>query len=160
MKKLFLIVTIAVLAAVKTGAQTPQPGSVYYNANLFAQDLKEIEKEAKKEKMSGVEAVAAAITAKMTVKFVDDKTVDMSTTITFDETKAKENGAPWLYRKMAKMKLKQGQSAGKTSYTANGRKLTIISVKEKKPMSFELSEDGKTLTYVNEGKRYNLRRIK
>ena len=45
MKKLFLIVTIAVLAAVKTGAQTPQPGSVYYNANLFAQDLKEIEKE-------------------------------------------------------------------------------------------------------------------
>ena len=94
------------------------------------------------------------------MKFVDDKTVDMSTTITFDEKKAKENGAPWLYRKMAKMKLKQGQSAGKTTYTANGRKLTIISVKEKKPMSFELSEDGKTLTYLNQGAKYILKRIK
>ena len=152
--------TTALIAAVKIGAQSPQPGSVYHIANLFANDLKEIEKEAKKEKMSGVEAVTAAITAKMTVKFVDDKTVDMSTTISFDEKKAKENGAPWLYRKMAKMKLKQGQSAGKTTYTANGRKLTIISVKEKKPMSFELSEDGKTLTYLNQGLKYILKRIK
>ena len=160
MKKLLLILTTALIAVVKIGAQSPQPGSVYHIANLFANDLKEIEKEAKREKMSGVEAVTAAITAKMTVKFVDDKTVDMSTTISFDEKKAKENGAPWLYRKMAKMKLKQGQSAGKTTYTANGRKLTIISVKEKKPMSFELSEDGKTLTYLSQGVKYILKRIK
>lgn len=160
MKRLLLILTTALIAAVKIGAQSPQPGSVYHIANLFAQDMKEIEKEAKKEKMDGAAAIMAAITAKMTVKFVDDKTVDMSTTITFDEKKAKENGAPWLYRKMAKMKLKQGQSAGKTTYTANGRKLTIISVKEKKPMSFELSEDGKTLTYLNQGAKYILKRIK
>lgn len=160
MKKLLLILTTVLIAAVKIGAQSPQPGSVYYNANLFAQDMKEIEKEAKKEKMKGAEAVMAAITAKMTVKFIDDKTVDMSTIITFDDKKAKENGAPWLYRKMAKMQLKQGQSAGKTSYTANGRKLTIISVKEKKPMSFELSEDGKTLVYLSQGVKYILKRIK
>ena len=83
-----------------------------------------------------------------------------STIITFDDKKAKENGAPWLYRKMAKMQLKQGQSAGKTSYTAKGRKLTIISVKEKKPISFELSEDGKTLIYLSQGVKYILKRIK
>ena len=35
-----------------------------YSENMFAQNMKEIEKEAKKEKMSGVEAVTAAITAK------------------------------------------------------------------------------------------------
>jgi hypothetical protein len=160
MKKLLLILTAAMIAVVKIGAQNPQPGSVYHIANLLAEDMKEIAKEAKKEKMDGAEAIMAAITAKMTVKFIDDKTVDMSTTITFDEKKAKENGAPWLYRKMAKMKLKQGKSAGITTYTANGRKLTIISVKEKKPMSFELSEDGKTLTYLNQGSKYNLKRIK
>ena len=160
MKELLLIAAIALLAVAKTGAQAPQSGSVYHTENLFAQDLKQIEKEAQKEKMSGVEAVTAAITAKMTVKFIDNQTADMSTTIMFDEEKAKENGAPWLYRKMAKMKLKQGQSAGKTTNKANGRKLTIISVKEKKPMEFELSEDGKTLTYISQGVRYNLKRIK
>ena len=68
MKKLLLILTTVLIAAVKIWAQSPQPGSVYYNANLFAQDMKEIEKEAKKEKMKGAEAIMAAITAKMTVK--------------------------------------------------------------------------------------------
>ena len=160
MKKLLLILTTALMTAVNIYAQGTQPGSVYHTANLFAEDFKNIEQEAKKEKKDGAQAILSAITAKMTVKFIDDKTVDMTTTITFDEKKAKENGAPWLYRKMAKMRLKQGQSAGKTSYTANGRKLTIISVKEKKPMNFELSEDAKTLTYLSEGKRYNLKRIK
>ena len=91
MKKLLLIAAIALLAVVKTGAQTPQSGSVYHIENMFAQNMKEIEKEAKKEKMSGVEAVTAAITAKMTVKFIDNQTAQMSTTIKFDEQSAKEN---------------------------------------------------------------------
>ena len=61
---------------------------------------------------------------------------------------------------MAKMRINTGQSSGNTSYTVEGNKLTIVSVKSKKPITYELSKDGQMLTEISSNPQAILKRIK
>ena len=160
MKKIIFALAIAFTAVVKVCGQSELAGRVYHCDNLFATGIKELKAQADKKEMSNIQAITSAITAKRTVKFIDGKTAHVTTILKYDEDKAKANGASWFYRKMAKMKFKTGQSSGNTSYTINGNKLTIISVKSKKPINYELSQDGQTLTEISGSPQAILKRIK
>ena len=160
MKKIILTMAIAFAAVVNVCGQSELIGRVYHCDNMFAAGIKEVKAQADKNEMSNIQAITSAITAKRTVKFIDGKTAHVTTVLKFDEDKAKANGASWFYRKMAKMKFKTGQSSGNTSYTIKGNKLTIISVKSKKPINYELSQDGKTLTEISGSPQAILKRIK
>ena len=97
----------------------------------------------------------------MTIKFISDKTVDINAEGHFDEQKAKEGGASWLLRKMVKLKIGKGiNKKGQSTYSVNGRNVTILSLNKKDKMHFELSEDGKKLTRTDKDKVYVLDRIK
>ena len=77
------------------------------------------------------------------------------------EQKAKEGGASWLMRKMVKLKIGKGiNKKGQSTYSVNGRNVTILSLNKKDKMHFELSEDGKKLTRTDKDKVYVLDRIK
>lgn len=160
MKKIILALSIAFAAVVNVCGQNDLAGRVYHCDNLFAAGIKEVKAQTDKEEMSNIQAITSAITAKRTVKFIDGKTAHVTTVLKFDEDKAKTNGASWFYRKMAKMRFKNGQSSGNTSYTVNGNKLTIISVKSKKPINYELSQDGQTLVETSSNPQAILKRIK
>lgn len=162
---------VALMIAASIEAQTSLAGRVYYNGNLMEKELSEVKKETKglekeaktaeeKEEVKGVQAILNAVVAKMTVKFIDDKTVELSIDAKFDEEKAKQGGASWLMRKMVKMKMGKSEK-GQTTYTVNGRKVIINSVKKKgKTKTYELSEDGKTLTFTDKDRSMTLKRIK
>ena len=173
MKRFLMMAFVALMIAASIEAQTSLAGRVYYNGNLMEKELSEVKKEAKglekeaktaeeKEEVKGVQAILNAVVAKMTVKFIDDKTVELSIDSKFDEEKAKQGGASWLMRKMVKMKMGKGKSEkGQTTYTVNGRKVIINSVKKKgKTKTYELSEDGKTLTFTDKDRSMTLKRIK
>ena len=49
---------------------------------------------------------------------------------------------------------------GQSTYSVNGRNVTILSLNKKDKMHFELSEDGKKLTRTDKDKAYELDRIK
>ena len=160
MKKIILALAIAFTGVVNVCGQNQLVGRVYHCDNLLAAGIKEVKAQADKKEMSGIQAITSAITAKRTVKFVDDKTAHVTTIVKFDEDKAKANGASWFYRKMAKMRINTGQSSGNTSYTVDGNKLTIVSVKSKKPITYELSKDGQMLTEISSNPQAILKRIK
>jgi hypothetical protein len=173
MKKLLFVFAILLSSFLKVSAQGSLAGRVYYNSNIMEKELKDYKKESKdlskeaqtqeeKEQVKGLDAVMDAIVSKMTVKFIDDKTAEMSIDVKFDEQKAKDGGASWMMRKMVKLKLGKGMSEkGQVAYTVNGRKVTIKSLKKKgKDKFLELSEDGKTLLLDMDKRKVPLKRIK
>lgn len=166
------MIVVVMMTTVGVKGQESLAGRVYYCGNLMKKELgdlkkdaKELEKEAEteeeKEQVKGLTAITNAIVSKMTIKFISDKTVELSAEIHFDEQKAKEGGASWLMRKMVKMKIGKGMNEkGQTTYTINGRNVTIISLNKKNKMNFVLSEDGKRLTRTDKDKTYVLERIR
>lgn len=164
------------MATLMVKAQESLVGRVYYCGNLMQkvmdkelQDVKnevsKLEKEAKdeeeKKELKSIDAITDAIDAKMTIKFISDKTVEVSMDMRFDEQKAKERGASWLMRKFAKMKFGKGMSeSGQTTYTVNGHTVTIIGLKKKDKKVYELSDDGKKLSRIADNKKIVLTRIK
>ena len=172
MKKLLLMIVVVMMTAVGVKGQESLAERVYYCGNLMKKELgdlkkdaKELEKEAEsekeKEEVKGLTAVTDAIVSKMTIKFINDKTAEMSMEAKFDEQKAKEGGASWLLRKMVKLKIGKGMNEkGQITYTVNGRNVTIIGLNKKNKMNFVLSEDGKKLTRTDEEKTFVLDRIK
>ena len=172
MKKLLLMIVVAMMATVGVKGQENLAGRVYYCGNIMMKemgdlkkDAKQLEKEAEteeeKEQVKGLTAITNAVVSKMTIKFISDKTVELSAEIHFDEQKAKEGGASWLMRKMVKMKIGKGLNEKRQStYTVNGRTVIILSTNNKDKMHFELSEDGKRLTRTDKDKTYVLERIR
>ena len=171
MKKLILTLCVA-LFSMGAYAQVNLAGRVYHCANLVEKEMLETKKEVanvdtkgmseeeKKEVESekkAVDALMKAISSTMTLKFIDSKTVEVSVVMKFDEAKAKQEGASWMLRKLAKMKLGKGTSKkGTSAYTVNGRKVLVTSTekkKENKTMTFELSEDGKSMDYITTNKK-------
>lgn len=88
--------------------------------------------------------------------------------VKFDEDKAKREGASWTMQKLVKMKLGHGKSEiGQVIYTVEGRKVIIRNPKSKKKQdtrSFDLSEDGKLMSFTMEDEKEKrkviLKRIK
>ena len=172
MKKLLLMIVVVMRATVVVKGQESLAGRVYYCGNLMKKELGDLKKDAKqlekeaesekeKEEVKGLTAVTDAIVSKMTIKFINEKTAEMSMEAKFDEQKAKEGGASWLMRKMVKLKIGKGiNKKGQSTYSVNGRNVTILSLNKKDKMHFELSEDGKKLTRTDKDKAYVLDRIK
>lgn len=172
MKKLLLMIVVVMMTTVGVKGQESLAGRVYYCGNLMKKELGDLKKDAKqlekeaesekeKEEVKGLTAVTDAIVSKMTIKFINEKTAEMSMEAKFDEQKAKEGGASWLLRKMVKLKIGKGMNEkGQTTYTVNGRNVTIISLNKKNKMNFVLSEDGKKLNRTDKDKVYVLDRIK
>lgn len=174
-KKIFVIIC-ATLMSLGAYAQQSLAGRVYYNGNLMEKELsqtkkemanlsKEAESEEEKEEVKGMDAILNAVVSKMTLTFIDDKTAEIHIEAKFDEDKAKKEGASWMMRKLVKMKIGKGRSEkGKTSYTVNGRKVLVKASKKKETRTFDLSEDGKTLSFVMKDKKEErkvvLKRIK
>jgi len=162
-----------VLLSMSIYAQENLAGRVYYCGNLMEKELNDVKKESanaakeaksqeEKDEAKSVDAITDAIVSKMTVKFIDDKTMELDLSVKFDEGKAKKNGASWMMRKLVKMKMGKGQSQhGQTSYTVNGRRITAKSLSKKnKTQSFELSQEGMTMTWIRENTKTVLKRIK
>ena len=172
MKKLLFIGAILLASFLDISAQESLAGRVYYCGNLIEAEMKDMKKEVaqankeaktdeEKEEVKGIDALINAIVSKMTVKFIDDKTLEISSEAKFDEEKAKKGGASWLMRKMVKMKIGKGKSMkGQSNYTRNGRTITVTNSKKKEQRNFELSEDGKKLTFATKKKTFVLNRIK
>ena len=172
MKKLLLMMVVVMMATVGVKGQESLAGRVYYCGNIMMKELgdlkkdaKELEKEAEskeeKEEAKGLTAITDAVVSKMTIKFISDKAVELNAEAKFDEQKAKEGGASWLMRKMVKLKIGKGiNKKGQSTYSVNGRNVTILSLNKKDKMHFELSADGKKLTRTDKDKVYVLDRIK
>ena len=108
-----------------------------------------------------------AIVSKITLTFIDSKTVELCTEIKFDEEKAKRKGVSWIMRKLVKMKIGKGRSEkGQVAYTVEGRRVTLKNKSNKKnsDQTCELSEDGKSLFLFlksdKENRKVVLKRIK
>ena len=172
MKKLLLMIVVVMMTTVVVKGQESLAGRVYHCGNLMKKELGDLKKDAKqlekeaesekeKEEVKGLTAITDAIVSKMTIKFINDKTAEMSMEAKFDEQKAKEGGASWLLRKMVKLKIGKGMNEkGQITYTVNGRNVTIIGLNKKNKMNFVLSEDGKKLTRTDKEKTFVLDCIK
>ena len=176
MKRILLTIVAVMMVTLMVKAQESLAGRVYYCGNLMQKvmdkelqdvkkDVSKLEKEAQdeeeKKELKSIDAITDAIDAKMTIKFISDKTAELSMDMQFDEQKAKEGGASWLMRKFVKMKIGKGRSEkGQTTYTVNGRTVTITGLKKKEKRVCELSDDGKKLSMVADNKKVVLTRIK
>lgn len=176
MKRLFFIGFLALFIGLQTSAQGSLAGRVYYCASIMKAEVnqakkefnKDIEKEKeltaadKKEANELVDKMADALVNTMTVKFLSDKELNLSMVAKFDNEKAKANGLPWMIRKMIKLKVgSKGTSfSAKVPYTFDGKTVKLSNPKTKKEMNFQLSADGKTLTYNMDGKPVLLKRTK
>ena len=100
MKKLLFIGAILLASFLDISAQESLAGRVYYCGNLIEAEMKDMKKEVaqankeaktdeEKEEVKGIDALINAIVSKMTVKFIDDKTLEISSEAKFDEEKAK-----------------------------------------------------------------------
>ena len=173
MRKILLLVIATLMVTVNIYAQGSLTGRVYHCGNMMAGELNQVKKEVKdiskeaktneeKEEVKGMEAIINAIVSTMTLTFIDDKTVEVNSVVKFDEQKAKAGGASWLIRKLVKAKLgKKGVDETKQlPYTINGHTIKVVNAKKKKENIFELSEDGKSMTYVVDKKKVVLKRTK
>lgn len=174
MKKIILIICFALLG-IGAYAQQSLAGRVYQCANVLEKEIeetkKDVSKEAKtdeeKEEVKSIDALMDAIVSKITLTFIDSKTVELCTEIKFDEEKAKRKGVSWIMRKLVKMKIGKGRSEkGQVAYTVEGRRVTLKNKSNKKnsDQTCELSEDGKSLYLFlksdKENRKVVLKRIK
>ena len=174
MKKIILIICFALLG-IGAYAQQSLAGRVYQCANVLEKEIeetkKDVSKEAKtdeeKEEVKSIDALMDAIVSKITLTFIDGKTVELCSEIKFDEEKAKKKGVSWIMRKLIKMKIGKGQSEkGQVAYTVEGRRVTLKNKSNKKnsDQTCELSEDGKSLFLFlksdKENRKVVLKRIK
>ena len=169
-----VFIFILLLASIGARAQIELQGRVYHcdltmekefndikeqtnNLSQYAKDMDE------KELVKSLKAINNATISYLTVKFIDDKKLKYQAVYRLDTDRARIGGASLLMIALMKRKCENWSSTVKANYTLNGRTITAQSKKMKKTgetLSFELSEDGETLTYVTKFKRTKLPRTK
>ena len=174
MKKILLASLFAFTMCLQMNAQVSLSGRVYHCANMMKEELQQAKKdfnkdvqnekdataEEKKEVDKAVQAMMDAIISTMTVKFLNDKELELSIVIEYDDDKAKAGGAPWVMRKLLKFKMRGKSFTKKAPYTFDGKTVKVTNPKSKKVMAFQLTPDGKALLYAKEKKTVRLSRTK
>ncbi len=114
---------------------------------------------AEKEWIKNLQVINKAIIAYTTAKFIDNKMLKFQAVIRYDESRAMAGGVSYSLNNMMKKTFTNGSRTEKAYYTINGHTITAQSKKMKKKgetLTFELSNDGETLTYVTKFKRITL----
>lgn len=177
MKRRFLMIILSLLTSIWVVAQTDLSGRKYHRDFDIISDLQIISDYSKvipdtnksamtvseKEWTKSLEVINKAIVAYVTVRFTDARTLKFSVVMRYDDSRAMAGGASLLMRDLMKRTFTNVSRTEKADYIVNGH--TIIAqnkkmMKKGETLTFELSDNGETLIYINNPYRVPLPRTK
>ena len=175
MKRCFLMIILSLLTSICVVAQTDLSGRKYHRDYNIISDLQIMSDYLKvipdtnamtvseKEWAKSLKVINRAIVAYATVKFIDARTLKFSVVMRYDDSRAMAGGASLAMRNLMKRTFTNVSRTEKADYIKNGH---IITARNKKMMkkgetlTFELSDNGDTLIYINKPYHVRLPRTK
>lgn len=174
MSRLLLFSILLLLATIDVSAQADLTGREYYYDLTMESDFNKIMKSAddqienapglrSKKTAKGIKAIYNSTISYVSVKFINAKTLKYQHVFRINEERARNGGATIEMIRTFRTICQNYSSTIKANYTINGNTIIAQSKKMKKTgetLTFELSDDGETLTYITKFKRTKLPRKK